>query len=245
MHDKYVGDVGDFMKCGLIRWLHERVSPEGQGAVIWYATKDAGGSKGDGRHLGYLTNPQFVAADARLLALLREVVTHRRHLEGLEASGALPAGTAFFRTLLDAPAAEREAWRREWLRRARDRAVGSDWVFADPDNGIASERVEVRELRARKYAFLHELEALAPPERTLIAYHHFGRDGSARAQGERLVQRLTATFPEHGAVRLIEARAYSGRFFAVVPARRHEVAVTLALDALGKSGWAGLLEVVS
>ncbi len=243
MHDSYVGDVGDFMKFGLLRWLHDRFPDGARGGVAWFATSEAGGSTGDGRHLSYLDDPRFAFADAELLELMRGVVEGGRRISRLEHAGLLPSSTVWFSETLDAPSERRREHRRTWLARASAQLAQLDWVFADPDNGVASEKVSFTEARARKYAFMSELQVLAPSSRTLIVYQHQDRSASRDDQATRLAVRLREGFPQHGAVRVVVAPRVSGRFFGIVAAQAHVEVVDRALEELRSSPWAGLMAV--
>ena len=59
MQDRYAGDVGDFVKLGLLRAL----SPERRLGVAWYRFPDED-HNGDGRHISYLEqSDRFGALD--------------------------------------------------------------------------------------------------------------------------------------------------------------------------------------
>lgn len=74
MQDRYAGDVGDFVKLGLLRAL----SSGKRLGVSWYRFPDEG-HNGDGRHIGYFDQPlQYEALDSELFHHLREVVS-REH----------------------------------------------------------------------------------------------------------------------------------------------------------------------
>ena len=53
MQDRYAGDVGDFVKLGLLRAL----SPGRKLGMAWYRYPDES-HNGDGRHITYLDQPQ-------------------------------------------------------------------------------------------------------------------------------------------------------------------------------------------
>ncbi len=87
MNNQYVGDVGDFTKVGLLRLMSRSAEDEGRNpgwAVLWWATQDAGGTAGDGRHVSYLEDPAFVAADPELVRGLRMVHQAGRAIRSLE-----------------------------------------------------------------------------------------------------------------------------------------------------------------
>ena len=70
MQNRYLGDVGQFLKVGLLRWLVSP-SPYGQGyqlGVIWFQ-EPSGLHRIDGDHLAYLRSTQD--ADEALRSLER------------------------------------------------------------------------------------------------------------------------------------------------------------------------------
>jgi hypothetical protein len=54
MQYRYAGDLGDFLKFGLLRWLAPPDSPWPRLGVIWYRTADEV-HNADGKHVAYLT----------------------------------------------------------------------------------------------------------------------------------------------------------------------------------------------
>jgi hypothetical protein len=54
MQDRYAGDLGEFLKFGLLRWLAPPDSPRPRLGVIWYRTADEG-HNADGKHVACLT----------------------------------------------------------------------------------------------------------------------------------------------------------------------------------------------
>src|SRR5947207_14751363 len=103
MQNRYVGDVGDFGKYGLLRALSSplRGRPPLSLGVVWYLVPDESHTA-DGSKVGYLTLPRERAAffrecDPTLYDLLRHVVTGcRRDIQSVAEAGMLPAGTIFF-----------------------------------------------------------------------------------------------------------------------------------------------------
>ena len=63
MQDRYAGDIGDFVKLGLLRAL----SPGRKLGIAWYRFPDED-HNGDGRHVGYLDRPEaYSSFDPELL----------------------------------------------------------------------------------------------------------------------------------------------------------------------------------
>jgi hypothetical protein len=53
MQDRYAGDIGDFVKLGLL-WA---ISPGYALGLAWYHVPDEGHND-DGRHIGYIAQPE-------------------------------------------------------------------------------------------------------------------------------------------------------------------------------------------
>ena len=111
MQDRYAGDIGDFVKLGLLR----AISPGRRLGVAWYRFPDES-HNGDGRHIGYLNQQQeYEALDPGLFNHLRDVVSRERSIASL-----LPVldATASADRSLDVtgvPAKARRDWRRGWF----------------------------------------------------------------------------------------------------------------------------------
>lgn len=168
MQDRYAGDIGDFVKLGLLR----AVSPERKLGVAWYRFPNEFHNN-DGRHITYLEQPdQYAPFDPMLFRHFRNIVRDERTIQSL-----LPMlGEAIcFDEALDLasiPAHQRRDWRSGWFKRATEKLSDCDIVFADPDNGIVDEANRRKGLKAfGKHIPLGEVKALAEG-RCAIVYHH-------------------------------------------------------------------------
>jgi hypothetical protein len=100
MQDRYAGDVGDFLKLGLLRHLAAPLEDGGAGLRIglnWYLAPDEF-HNADGKHIAYLKpsnryHASLAACDQPLIECLARVVETKRSVEALDASGALPPGS--------------------------------------------------------------------------------------------------------------------------------------------------------
>lgn len=222
MQDRYAGDVGDFVKLGLLRHLGSPRVIGGSGlsvALNWYLVPDEN-HNGDGRHIGYLqpTNPrhrQLAACDKDLIRRLGSITSSGRTVEALELSGALPAGTATYRRVL-APTAGPEG-RRQWHREALRKLAGASIIFADPDNGI---RMSPGGPRNHKFALLAELADYASRGQSLVVYHHADRSADARTQAQRRLGELADAVGQQPVGAVIAHRG-SCRFFLISAAADH------------------------
>src|SRR5580658_1058799 len=91
MQNRYVGDIGDYLKLGILRAL----SPGHLLGVAWWLFPGTGDNN-DGKHIGYLSRPDLWRhCDPKLFDALGEIVSSgQRDVQALEASNIL-AGTIF------------------------------------------------------------------------------------------------------------------------------------------------------
>jgi len=119
MQNRYVGDIGDYLKLGILRAL----SPGYHLGVAWWLFPDESYNR-DGRHIGYLGRPDLWRHfNPYLFDTLRVIVSSgRRSVRELEAAGVLPGATFASELIpIGEPIAQRQQGRHEWL---RSKAVG-------------------------------------------------------------------------------------------------------------------------
>jgi hypothetical protein len=214
MQNRYVGDVGDFVKLALLRAL----SPGCRLGVVWYLVSDES-HNGDGRHVGYLANNEWRHLDPEVFDSLASIVKRgERSVAALEGTGLLPR-CQFVSDPLPLPKAYagRAIARAEWL----DRAVGEihdcNLVFLDPDNGLQPQGFRPASGKAIKSASFADLRSFGRPGRTLVVYHHHTRrKGGHAAEIRYNADRLRM----HGFDRVdaLRANRYSPRAFFLLNA---------------------------
>lgn len=246
MNDRYVGDVGDFSKFALLRLL-ERSSEEAiETAVLWWATKHAGGSAGDGRHTGFVTEQPYLDADRELAEALHAVQKKGRRIAHLEQANLLRR-VRYHSEPIDGEEPlrprDRPARRAVWLEGAIEVARGADVVFVDPDNGLVPMSMRTTNAAARKTVVVHELASLVTPDQTLVVYHHSTRQRDHAWQAKFLADRLRQYLPKHDPVVVLRAPRFSPRFYGIVPAVRHRAMLANALETLLTPTWRHLFEV--
>ncbi len=134
MQNRYGGDIGDFVKLGILRAL----SPGHRLGVAWWLHPDEAHND-DGRHIGYLTQPhRWRHLDPQLFDALEEIVTSgQRDVRALEVANLLP--DAIFANLViptNGPIAQRHQSRHAWFKTVQHTLKEADLVFVDPDNGL-------------------------------------------------------------------------------------------------------------
>lgn len=248
MQDRYAGDVGDFGKYALLNWL---CAGDGSGrpaltlGVLWYRFTGAEpNAPNDGRHVRYLEAPrcrEFRSCAPDLWERMREVVLGERSIAAVEASGALPEGTACYAEPLwferGEPHADREAKRRGWLEVGRRTVAGADLVFLDPDNGFESKHVKPHYLRGPKYVYCGDMEPHIKARQSLVVYHHLARN---KPHEEQIADRLGALRARFGSVHDIFAVRYrrgTPRAYFVLPGPERATLLKDRVRCLLASEW--------
>ncbi|MBQ9631716.1 MAG: hypothetical protein IJV04_02200 [Lachnospiraceae bacterium] len=174
MKNQYFGDVGDYGKYGLLRYLAENGIRTG---VNWYLTEDDGSN--DGRHITYLEKKEYFKYDSSLYIFLKELVLERQeravsHIE----DGSLIPDAVFYERMLDNPLQfvkqEREERRLRWHEDGLEKLKGCDLVFLDPDNGFRSS--PARQVKDQnKYCYSNEVRDYFEAGANVFYYTHKGR----------------------------------------------------------------------
>ena len=191
MQDRYTGDIGDFVKYGLLRAIRN----EKRLGVAWYLHPEAG-SDGDGRHTAYLERPeQFRHLDPALFDVLKRLVDREdRSVAAVQREAVLGIATFAAEPLDVSRVAVRDhgRWRGEWFKRVTNRLSDCDLVFADPDNGLClDDRFRPADKASAKRLPLAEANALAAG-RTAVFYHHNSRFvGGHKQEIRRWMDRLS------------------------------------------------------
>jgi hypothetical protein len=207
MQDRYAGDIGDFVKLGLLRVL----SQGRKLGVAWYRFPDETHNR-DGRHISYLDRPDLYSSlDPELFDHLMRVVKDARSVSSL--LPALGNSTSFDESLGGSEVCRRSrrSWREAWFSRAMDKLSQCDLVFADPDNGLVDDS-DWRKGSAKfgKQIPLGEVRALARGRCAVIYHHNTRRRGGHDAEVEHWLKEI-------GLPGLaVRAKAYSPRTFFVL-----------------------------
>ena len=192
MQDRYVGDVGDFVKYGLLRAL----SYGNRLGVAWYLRTDPDTTKADdGHHTTYLHQPEkWRHLDPVLFDVVKGLVENgSRTVAAIQRSGILKE--AVFATepldISGIPIREREHWRRSWFERVRVQLAGCEIVFADPDNGLyPNHRFRYTQKVNAKRIPLFEANALAAGRSAVIYHHNTRRAGGHCQEVQEWMERL-------------------------------------------------------
>ena len=172
MKNQYVGDIGDYGKYGLLRFL------AGYGiriGVNWYLTKND--SSSDGKFIKYLNDPDEAMYDKTAFDLLGEIAVQAdKSVENVEKAG-LIAGAVFYHENIPEKASDSlscESSRRSWFQYSLIQLKDADLIFADPDNGI-SYRKKAENKGSEKYILPEEIAEYYNCGQNVVFYCHKGR----------------------------------------------------------------------
>ncbi len=214
MQNRYVGDVGDFVKLSLLRAL----LPGYQLGIVWYLVPDELHNR-DGRHISYLRDEEFGRLNPRLFASLGQIVENgQRSVFALERECAFE-NCIYVSDSLPLPRAhrERQSARAAWVKKSSESVSNCNLIFLDPDNGLEPERFKVGRKKAIKSVSFADLSSFNKQGRTIIVYHHHTRrNGGHLAELGYNADRLRNTGFER--VDAIRASRYSARAFFILNA---------------------------
>ena len=238
MQDCYVGDIGDFGKYGLLRWLcgmFDDDDPLSLG-VLWYHFECCNGG-GDIDYLEPPKNKSFECCDHELLSILCSIVKNdERTINVVEESKVLPLGTKFFSDkMVFANRKGREAQTRartKWFEAGMRAVDDVDVVFIDPNTGI-KDQVSGKSL-SENHAYYDELKSLWDRGQSLIVYQH-----ATRGDVKKLAKHCQKEFKKKGALAPITLWWHRGtaRLYFILPAPTHEKRLEARISALLESDW--------
>lgn len=172
MQNRYVADVGDYGKYGLLRHMAKTNLRLG---VNWYLTPDETHSE-DGKHIGYLGKQHYREYDAELYDVLKDVILKNRHVHEIKTAFVLPENTVFYDRVLEFAGIHdcnlRQKARRFWHEAALRTLQECDLIFLDPDNGLQIKSKSLTSKQGNKYIAINELMDYCKLGKTIIFYNH-------------------------------------------------------------------------
>lgn len=221
MQDRYVGDVGDFGKYALLHALAGKTLRLG---ILWYLNSAEEGNR-DGKFTDY---DDLAECDPILFRKLKRIVkTGRRRVTEIERGNILPKSTLYYRVRVPAPARPcytprsrktQVRLREHWFLKSSAAVRVADFVFLDPDAGIAGDRTAKHHKRSVKYVFRDEIDHILRLKRSVVVYQHQQRkrlDRQISEQLESLKQYCVSPFA-------LSFHARSVRIYHVLPATERQ-----------------------
>ena len=211
MRDQYVGDIGDFAKYGLLRYLTGIKAtddcPRLSLGVVWYARPDRG--------IDYLCDHQtFHSCDPDLFDELRSLVTqNKRTMVAVEERGLLGKDTKYWRHTTPPERSKRK----DWLKNALKRLEDCDVVFLDPDKGLHSAHsLSTSTNVSTEHAYLDEVIKAEKNAKVVVLYHSFGREGSHCEQINEKIKLLQSKLQDVQGVFAVRWNTSRPRAFLII-----------------------------
>lgn len=172
MKNQYIGDIGDYGKYGLLRYLADRGIRIG---VNWYLTDNDGSP--DGRFTDYLNKPENCVCDPELFDILQEIAFREDKSIQMVKDADLIPGAIYYSEKLNTMRVDpqaREYSRRLWFSNSVFMLDNTDLIFADPDNGITY-RKKTKHKGSEKYVLPEEITEYYNRGKDVVFYCHKGR----------------------------------------------------------------------
>ena len=248
MQNRYVGDIGDFGKYGLLRALTgfqaaSDSEPRLPLGVVWYLNPNEDDNS-DGQFISFLrqtaaNDKRFRECDPPLYDILRRVVeAGHRDLTSIENGDVFPGGTVYYSHSLSyadkEPRVDREARRRTWIQEALAITAIAQIVFVDPDNGLSKTANRFGK-KGPKSVFMDDLIPYVHRGQSVVIYHHLGRQGTAEQQ----IESWSAELGEQlGRVPWsLRFHRGSARVFFVIPSDEHEAVLDARIRDFCHGPW--------
>ena len=214
MQNRYVADIGDYVKFAILRAL----APGRTLGLAWWLFPDED-HNADGGHREYLQQEHVWKQYDPILfeALLKINRENTLHVSAIERAAFLP-DAVFAAAPVPCeivPFALRPLRRSTWLAGIKEALKDCNLIFLDPDNGIASNGLKLTQRLAGKSVTIEEINELQEGNRTVVVYHHqTRRKGGHRSEIYDLAARLRdRKLHVAGALR---ARPWSPRVFFIL-----------------------------
>src|ERR1035437_406507 len=208
MQDRFIGDIGDFEKYGLLRALagvHPQNAPELSLGIVWYMVPDA--------NIDFLKNPErFRECDPPLFDELHRLVgSNQRTIAAIEQAPIWPRGTKFFgsQAFKRVPSPESGPW----LDAAVKEVGECNLIFLDPDTGLENRPNDPCE---REHCSYKDVLRFWERGASLVIYQHqhrFKRQAEQMAEVADKLKQEVGTRPWY--------LHFTQRSLFLVPSKRH------------------------
>lgn len=252
MQNRYVGDIGDFGKYGLLRYLlkDNRLKL----GINWYLVPDETHNS-DGGHISYLLNEKknykkFRTCDNILYDALEEIVKPKRkanqivvkggrNIEKIERSK-LFQKVAFYNKYLDFSKNTRENWALESFETLKE----CDVIFFDPDNGLEVKSVGPYSKKSVKYVFFDELIPFWKSKKTLVIYQHSHFGESVARQIMIKFNQLKKSLNNCDTLFALRYHRGTSRFFLIAPSKATRNTILQSAKNFVNEAWGQHFDIV-
>lgn len=240
MQNRYVADIGDFGKYGLLKHIASLKLTLG---VHWCLVPDEKHND-DGRFISYLNKPKkYEFIDAELYHQLQGIIRKwersnrnelKRNIKIVERKIFGDSNILFYSKELSD-----KDLREQYFKESMKKMNNCNIVFFDPDNGIEVKSVGKKSKKAFKYVYLDELKRYYDSGKSLIVYQHKDRTKDCYSRKLKLLkQRFINSQIFYLSFLETSKRAY---FFIIQ--KKHASSVQKIIDIFMRSNWNELFEL--
>lgn len=238
MQDRYVGDIGDFGKYGLLNEIWKMSGGSIRLGVNWYYVT-AEEHNGDGNHITYLNDSNKDDSKYRECfpelydKLLTIVNSGKRSITNIENESVLPRDTIFYSNPLPYSlpnALSRGEGREKWFEESLTALEKSNILFLDPDNGIQPYGVDKTQPNAIKYALRDEIKRYYESGKTLVIYNH--RDRRPQSEYERKILAISQYIKSWNDIKVLRFKRGSVRDYIFLIQKEHHQLIDQTIDYL-------------
>lgn len=234
MKNQYVGDIGDYGKYSLLRYIAFHGIRIG---VNWYLTDD--GST-DGKFTDYVKKDSEGNFDRDVFAVMRSSVIQnersQRTVQMIQDENLIPEALYFDEKVNSNKLIPMErAWdRRVWFERSTSVLKDTDLIFADPDNGITYRKTS-RNKGCEKYVLPEEIALYYYGGKDVVFYSHKGR--RTDEAWKRMILRIKESVCDAKLFVLTFHRGTQRSYIFVVHPERAEQYELLLAEFITSSEW--------
>ena len=258
MQDRYAGDIGDFGKYGMLRFIFRDLKLKL--GVNWCLVPNERGNA-DGMKISYLLgNKKLADCDPELYKRLRAIVkpvkkngtvlrTDSRKVERIEKEHILPKNTVYFNGRLsfhDTKSIGHDAKKRRlklreaWIDKGLDKLKDCDIVFFDPDNGFPvygdkQYTIERHRKLSPKYIYHDEIAKCYVRKQSIIVYQH--RDRSKKHKYLDRFTKAKSDIKDIGAVFYLSFHKGSARDYLFILTPKCKDSIMTKVKEMKKSSW--------
>lgn len=234
MKNQYAGDVGDYTKLGILRWLEKAGFSIG---LNWYLTPDEpehSKTFTDGKHTKFLKY-NCDTPDKELHCALKKIgLSDNRTVIRLERAK-LFKNALFWNKMLEAK--NRDKWHLEALKKLSSKDV----IFLDPDNGLEVKSTKQYSKNGNKYTTYKEAADYYAKGATVIIYNHRDRKPENEYL-KKFYQFKNMEETKNAKMFYLRASRYSVRDYLFLVQERHFSDLERAIDNFLATEWCRYLK---
>lgn len=238
MQDRYVGDVGDFGKYGLLNEICKKSHGSVKLGINWFYVTREEKQRGERRYSSYSylndeskDSKKYAVCFPDLYDKLKGIVNGRRSIKEIENCLILPKETVFYSKPLPYSSVnprEREEERKNWFRESLSQLKSADIIFLDPDNGIQADKVRKTQIKAIKYVFKDEIKQYYELDKSLLIYNH--RDRKPKLEYDRKITYLLGQINSPNGIKVLRFKRVSVRDFIFLMQKDHQDLIDQTID---------------